>query len=713
MTRPISVSRICAASLLAFILTSIGCTEEGSDGGPCYGNGTCNEGLECIEGNCVDGTAVAETRLQVFPAASALAVGRTLELRAMITDANGNLVVSTDDSPVVVDWSSSNEAAATVDASGVVRALTTAPATITAQIRGTGTTGSVAINLNAAFTDVQSIQVQPSRLAIDVGETRTVNLSAVDFSGSPTSLDCDDSFSFDARNEHFAIRYIDTLGAEQLEFEGLDKGFEVVTMNCAGLHASPVIVEVKPAVVIPPPQLGGSNFGHEVTFALDGPTIHMASRDAQSNKLVYTRFDGVWTSTALDGSGRYGGSPHVILDPLNGRRPLIVAKTETGLAAWKLESSGFWTSSPAMPLDGSLASTEVAAVVDASGKVHVFAAHEGTLTYGHSVAASRDDWVVEPIPFLDERRDISHAAVAVAADGRVRAAFVSSEGAFYAVPRETETGWNVESIDGDTQQKEHIALAVGEHNRPHVVYLKNGSIMHAVRSGGSWLREVVETADVSERRFGLGLDRHGQPRVSYFDEDERRLVYAYKTGDGSSPWRFDTPETKEGVGQDTYLVVDEFGRAQIAYYDPGNRRPQLYVEPHFLDYSDIANDPVEPASNTLVARCDDQCAYYETCIWSGAGVDCRGSAECGNGIQDPGEACDDANTNPDDGCDPQCQVETCWDGTPVEVGKACPYDADDDSDTTDCRTNAGCATIQAANPNRRYECAEGHCQLAN
>ena len=50
-----------------------------------------------------------------------------------------------------------------------------------------------------------------------------------------------------------------------------------------------------------------------------------------------------------------------------------------------------------------------------------------------------------------------------------------------------------------------------------------------------------------------------------------------------------------------------------------------------------------------------------------------GDAECGNGIQEPGEACDDGNLDPGDGCEPDC-TETpmgeCGDGV-VDPGEQC------------------------------------------
>ena len=48
-------------------------------------------------------------------------------------------------------------------------------------------------------------------------------------------------------------------------------------------------------------------------------------------------------------------------------------------------------------------------------------------------------------------------------------------------------------------------------------------------------------------------------------------------------------------------------------------------------------------------------------------------AECGNGILEEGEACDDGNTLAGDGCSPTCRPEqlgTCGDGM-ISVGEQC------------------------------------------
>ena len=84
---------------------------------------------------------------------------------------------------------------------------------------------------------------------------------------------------------------------------------------------------------------------------------------------------------------------------------------------------------------------------------------------------------------------------------------------------------------------------------------------------------------------------------------------------------------------------------------------------------------------------DNACADRESdCAINNCGAlitACFGEAVCGNGRREVGEACDDGNDNPEDGCDRACQsVARCGDGI-VDDGEAC-----DDGNNVD---GDGCA----------------------
>ena len=79
------------------------------------------------------------------------------------------------------------------------------------------------------------------------------------------------------------------------------------------------------------------------------------------------------------------------------------------------------------------------------------------------------------------------------------------------------------------------------------------------------------------------------------------------------------------------------------------------------------------------------------------------SANCGNGVVDTGEECDDGNTDDTDACLSTCQSATCGDGfvhAGVEAcddGNAVPDDGCEDDCSFSCTTDAECDDLEACN----------------
>ena len=74
----------------------------------------------------------------------------------------------------------------------------------------------------------------------------------------------------------------------------------------------------------------------------------------------------------------------------------------------------------------------------------------------------------------------------------------------------------------------------------------------------------------------------------------------------------------------------------------------------------------------------------------GCSHDCR-KEQCGNGRQDPGEECDDGNLTAGDGCSPSCQIERCGNGH-IDPGEVCDdgNNVDGDGCSGNCKSNETC-----------------------
>jgi cysteine-rich repeat protein len=82
------------------------------------------------------------------------------------------------------------------------------------------------------------------------------------------------------------------------------------------------------------------------------------------------------------------------------------------------------------------------------------------------------------------------------------------------------------------------------------------------------------------------------------------------------------------------------------------------------------------AAFLLLAAGEVSCHLPSTFVGAG-----DGGALCGNGVVEPGEACDDGNTVDDDGCTNACVLGSCGNGV-LDAGEAC--DDGNAVDTDDC-----------------------------
>lgn len=129
------------------------------------------------EGGSVAATPVPVASVTVSPATASLIVGATQQLTATTLDANNNVLVGRS-----VTWSSSNSAAATVDANGLVTAVAAGSSTITATSEGQSGTSSITVTQSA--TPVASVTVAPTSASVSVGATQQLTATTSDANGN-------------------------------------------------------------------------------------------------------------------------------------------------------------------------------------------------------------------------------------------------------------------------------------------------------------------------------------------------------------------------------------------------------------------------------------------------------------------------------------------------------------------------------------------------
>jgi hypothetical protein len=116
-----------------------------------------------------------------------------------------------------------------------------------------------------------------------------------------------------------------------------------------------------------------------------------------------------------------------------------------------------------------------------------------------------------------------------------------------------------EIVDGiGTAMGECNDIAMDSHGNPHVSYSDddNHTLMYAVKIGGVWRREVVPGSEgVLEERTSIALDSHDQPHIIYWKTaaDGADANYAAKIG---GAWVLDTLVVQGNAGDALSIAVD-------------------------------------------------------------------------------------------------------------------------------------------------------------
>ena len=115
----------------------------------------------------------------------------------------------------------------------------------------------------------------------------------------------------------------------------------------------------------------------------------------------------------------------------------------------------------------------------------------------------------------------------------------------------------------------YSSLALDSQNRPRISYYDhtNGDLKYAQWSGSQWYTETVDNSGDVGSYTSLALDGSGNPHISYYDATNRDLKYAYWNG---SQWRVEIVDSSGDVGEWTSLMLNAAGKAHISYYDQTN-----------------------------------------------------------------------------------------------------------------------------------------------
>src|SRR6266702_4211052 len=264
----------------------------------------------------VNPATVPVASVAVTPAATSLPTGGTVQLTAIPKDANGTPLTGRS-----VAWTSSNGAVATVGSSGLVTAVATGSATITATSEGQSGSASITVTT----VPVASVAVTPAAASVQVGQTVPLTATPKDASGTPLSGRV---INWSSSNTAFAT--VSSSGV----VSGVAAGVATITATSEGQSGSssitvsnvPVAAVATGAATITATSEGQSGTASITVTPVPVATVAVtpASASVDEGKTVQL------TATPKDVNG----------NPLSGR---VVTWTSSNTAAATVSSSGLVT----------------------------------------------------------------------------------------------------------------------------------------------------------------------------------------------------------------------------------------------------------------------------------------------------------------------------------------------------------------------------------
>lgn len=230
---------------------------------------------------CSDGgpSGPSVASVEVTPSSASLLVGATQQLAAAARTSSGALV-----SGKTASWTSSSAAVATVDASGLVRALDAGTATITATIDGKA--GGAAITVTAA--PVASVALTPASLVLGVSATATIVAVTSDGAGNALT-----GRTVAWTSSNAAVAAVSTAGV----VSGVAIGTAVITATSEGRSASATVIVTPNSAIT----FAASGRVVEATGTPGVPGARVTAQDANSVVVATTTTDasGNWAIPAI------------------------------------------------------------------------------------------------------------------------------------------------------------------------------------------------------------------------------------------------------------------------------------------------------------------------------------------------------------------------------------------------------------------------------
>lgn len=288
-----------------------------------------------------------------------------------------------------------------------------------------------------------------------------------------------------------------------------------------------------------------ANYGVESDLAVDviNPdvpnTVHIAYLDRENEDLRYIvdNFDGFQSSEIVDGQGNVGWDCSIALDYEGKPHIAYQDRTEQLPKHAEKQPDGSWDIEPMLP-DG-----YETGIYD-TRQMSIEVSYEPGLAEGF-VHVCLYLYYANPMPLPFDGKDL---------------VYLCKNGS-------GPIGWSIEAVDVPGDVGNYCDLALGPDGVPHISYYDatNSSLKYAVRNGSIgpdyWVTTTVDNTGSVGQHTSIAVDKLGGVHISYYDQGNDDLKYAYKAPDGNT-WDI---STLDNLGEGTSICIDSDGRPVILY----------------------------------------------------------------------------------------------------------------------------------------------------
>ena len=308
------------------------------------------------------------------------------------------------------------------------------------------------------------------------------------------------------------------------------------------------------------------NVGQYSSLALDGSgNPRISYYDATNKDLKYASWNGAgWVITTVDGNNYKKGQPGANWDNDHGRY-------EQGSI-----NVGQYSS---LALDGS-----------GNPRISYYDQTNGNLKYASWNGAV---WVISTV---DSSRNVGqYSSLALDSSGNPRISYYDQTNKDLKYASWNGTRWVITTVDGTNYVKapqkgcnwdrdhgwyeqgsinvgQYSSLAIDGSGNPRISYYDqtNGDLKYAFWDGSRWVISTADRVKDVGEYSSLKLDVTANPRISYYDATHANLKFA-GWNSTTSTWVTETVDSSTQVGTYTSLALDSLGNPRISYYDQKNQ----------------------------------------------------------------------------------------------------------------------------------------------